>query len=140
MVSQPVLAGFENWTRKFLGGSGSPGGKIARLACLLGLIANLFLAACGENLPTSGPPTPDPFQESSKIDTTLRDLLVSYQSGGLEAARTYAKIRKMNVPIEFRQETASFSGLRRQDIGYSGTQHTRAVLGPKTTANLTAKR
>lgn len=91
MVSQPVLAGFENRTRKALAGSGSPGGKIARLICLLCLLANIFLSACGEISPTPIPTTPNLFQESSKIDTSLRDLLVSYQSGGLEAARTYAK-------------------------------------------------
>lgn len=91
MVSQPVLAGFENWTEKFLSRRISPGGKITRLACLLALFINLLLAACGDSSPTPLPPTPDLLQESSKIDTTLRDLLVNYQSGGLEAARTYAR-------------------------------------------------
>ncbi len=68
-----------------------PGGRLVRLICLLGLLANLFLAACGE---TSATPAPTPsviIQDSSKIDTTLRDLLVSYQSGGIAAARNYAR-------------------------------------------------
>lgn len=67
------------------------GGRIVRLVCLLGLAANLFLAACGETSPTPAPTPSGIIQDSSKIDTTLRDLLVSYQSGGLAAARNYAR-------------------------------------------------
>jgi subtilisin family serine protease len=77
---------FENSFRKRL-----PGGGFVRLVYLMVLLANLFLAACGEASPAPAPTTSSLIQDSSKIDTTLRDLLVSYQSGGIEAARNYAK-------------------------------------------------
>lgn len=59
---------------------------------LVALVSVSVLAACG-NDPTSPPPsaTPNPVQEAGKVDTILRDLLVNYQSGGLEAARDYAR-------------------------------------------------
>lgn len=65
-------------------------GSRVRLAGLLVLLASLLLAACGETSPTPLPTASTVLQDSSKIDTTLRDLLVSYQSGGLAAARVYA--------------------------------------------------
>ncbi len=60
------------------------------LWAVLLLLTSLLLTACGE--PSATPtPTPNPAQEGAKIDSVLRDLLISYQSGGLEAARTYAR-------------------------------------------------
>ena len=57
------------------------------------VVISLLLSGCGTTVtptPTSQP-TPNVAQEASKVDTTLRDLLVAYQSGGLAAARDYAR-------------------------------------------------
>jgi subtilisin family serine protease len=53
------------------------------------LALNLLLAACSDT-PTATP-TPNPVQEAAKVDTVLRDLLDNYLTGGLEAARQYAR-------------------------------------------------
>ncbi|MBN9390742.1 MAG: S8 family serine peptidase [Chloroflexi bacterium] len=85
MAARPGYAGLDNSLYK-----GQPG-RFTRLGCLLALLATLLLAACGDPSPTPAPTPSTLVQDSSKIDTALRDLLVSYQSGGIEAARNYAK-------------------------------------------------
>ena len=66
--------------------------RLSGTVSLLLLSLLLSLTACTTNAqPTVTPTaTANPSQEAAKIDTTLGDLLVTYQSGGLTAAQTYA--------------------------------------------------
>lgn len=65
--------------------------NVLTLASLV-LLLSLLLAACGQSNPSSGPtPSPNALQEAAKVDTLLRDLLISYQTGGMSAARDYAR-------------------------------------------------
>ncbi len=64
--------------------------SLTHLTLAFCLLFSLLLAGCDGNPPTSTP-TPNPAQEAAKIDTILRDLLVAYQAGGIQAARDYAR-------------------------------------------------
>ncbi len=57
---------------------------------VLQAVLGLLLAACDSTAPTATP-TVEIAQDTAKVDTILRDLLVTYQSGGLTAARDYAR-------------------------------------------------
>ncbi len=63
-----------------------------RLGLAFLIVLSLGLLACGDSSPASNTtPSPNAIQEAGKVDTILRDLLVSYQAGGISAARDYAR-------------------------------------------------